>query len=172
MPVVAAFSRYPAALVWAAQRLVARYGTIALASPPFDFRDTAYYEATMGAGLHKQFLAFDQLRDPASLVEMKLETNALEAEYAGLGEHAEPRPLNLDPGYLTLAKLVLASTKDHAHRIYLGEGIYAEVTLHYKHGAWQTAEWTFPDYRRAEYHRFFLRCREAYQQRLRQESAP
>jgi hypothetical protein len=71
----------------------------------------------------------------------------------------EPRPLNLDPGYLTPAKLVLASTKDHAHRIYLSRGIYAEVTLFYKDRHWQPREWTFPDYRRADYQEFFSQCR-------------
>ena len=69
-------------------------------------------------------------------------------------------PLNLDPGYVTLAKLVLASTKDHAHRIYLADCIYAEVTLSYRGGAWQPFEWTYPDYRRADFHVFFTRCRE------------
>ena len=74
--------------------------------------------------------------------------------------HPEPRPLNLDPGYITAAKLVLASTKDHAHRIYLQDGIYAEVTLAYRHRAWQPLEWTYPDYRRADFQEFFTRCRE------------
>jgi hypothetical protein len=60
---------------------------------------------------------------------------------------------------MTPAKLVLASTKDHAHRIYLSQGIYAEVTLFYRDREWQAREWTFPDYRRADYHAFFDACR-------------
>ena len=76
------------------------------------------------------------------------------------GRHAEPRPLNLDPGYITPAKLVLASTKDHAHRIYLRDGIFAEVTLVYRQRKWQPLEWTYPDYRRDDYQRFFTQCRE------------
>ena len=71
-----------------------------------------------------------------------------------------PRPLNLDPGYLTPAKLVLASTKDFAHRIYLSQGIFAEITLQYQHQRWKHHEYTFPDYRRADYQRFFSACRE------------
>ena len=100
-------------------------------SDAFDFTETDYYTATMGTGLKKQFVAFERLIDPAALADIKRQTNAWEAEYAALGRHAEPRPLNLDPGYITPAKLVLASTKDHAHRLYLRDGIYAEVTLAY-----------------------------------------
>jgi hypothetical protein len=79
-----------------------------------------------------------------------------------------PRPLNLDPGYLTPGKLVLASTKDFAHRIYLSQGIYAEVTLQYKHRTWKHHEYTFPDYRRADYQRFLSECREIMK-RMRDE---
>ena len=93
----------------------------------------------------------------------------LEAAYAKLQRHPEPRPLNLDPGYLTSAKLVLASTKDHAHRIYLSRGIYAEVTLHYQDRGWQHHEWTFPDYRRADYQEFFTHARDHLRRQERQE---
>ena len=81
-------------------------------------------------------------------------------EYARAAGHAEPRPLNLDPGYLTLAKLVLASTKDFAHRIYLRDGIYAEVTLYYQHHRWEHHQYTFADYRRDDYQQFFSQCRD------------
>ena len=77
--------------------------------------------------------------------------------------------MNIDPGYLTQAKLVLASTKDHAHRIYLDRGIFAEVTLFYKDRHWQHRDWTFPDYRRADYHAFFDECRQFFHTR---RSAP
>jgi hypothetical protein len=73
--------------------------------------------------------------------------------------------LNLDPGYITLAKLVLASTKDHSHRIYLGRRIYGEITLGFRAGAWQPGEWTYPDYRRADFQRFFVECRDYLKQR-------
>jgi hypothetical protein len=133
---------------------------MALASETFDFRETSYYDASMGVGLWKQFFAFKCLIDPEQLVELKLQTNDWEAEYAALAKHDKQRPLNLDPGYITLAKLVLASTKDHAHRIYVGRGIYAEITLKFRDGAWQASDWTYPDYRRPDFHEFFSRCRE------------
>lgn len=156
----AASSRYAEALAWSRQRFDESYGPIALVSDAFDFTETDYYAATMGVGLKKQFLAFEQLIDPAALADIKRQTNAWEAEYAGFNRHAEPRPLNLDPGYITPAKLVLASTKDHAHRIYLRDGIFAEVTLSYRQRSWHPMEWTYPDYRRSDYQAFFTGCRQ------------
>ena len=157
--IIAASSRYPAALQWARERAEQQFGPLALASDAFSFTETNYYAATMGPDLKKQFLAFERPIDPAALAEIKRQTNEWEAQYAACGEHAEPRPLNLDPGYITPAKLVLASTKDHAHRIYLREGIYAEVTLSYRAGRWQPLDWTYPDYRRDDYQAFFSDCR-------------
>jgi hypothetical protein len=165
--VLAAFSRHPPALAWARDRAIESWGPPALESPAFDFDQTPYYRASMGAGLRKRFHSFARLVDPAGLPELKLLTNAWEEEYARAAGHGEPRPLNLDPGYITLGKLVLASTKDFTHRIYLGRGIFAEVTLFYKHRRWQHHDYTFPDYRRPEYHEFFSACREYLHRRLK-----
>jgi hypothetical protein len=162
---LAAFSRYDEALDWARRRSVEAWGPIALESPRFDFVETPYYDATMGPGLKKVFWAFPRPLDPVELVEIKLETNRWEQQYAAAAGYVEPRPLNLDPGYLTLAKLVLASTKDFAHRIYLSRGIYAEVTLQYRHHCWQHHQYTFADYRRADYQQFFSECREMLKRR-------
>lgn len=159
---LAASSRYVEGLAWARERAAAHFGPVALASDAFDFTETDYYTATMGADLKKQFSAFDSGGagfDPATLADVKRQTNDWEREYAALHKHLEPRPLNLDPGYVTPAKLVLASTKDHAHRVYLRDGIYAEVTLTFRAGRWQPSEWTYPDYRRDDYQRFFMACR-------------
>jgi uncharacterized protein DUF4416 len=166
--VLAAFSRHPAALDWARAKADEKFGPVALASPRFSFVETDYYESTMGAGIQKCFWAFERLIDPAALVEIKRATNEWEAEYAKSAAHDEPRPLNLDPGYITAAKLVLASTKDHAHRLYLSDGIFAEVTLFYKDRAWQHRDWTFPDYRRADYQQFFSECRDELRRRQRE----
>lgn len=156
---LAVITRYEDALAWTVERATSVWGPIALQSPTFAFTETDYYEATMGPNLGKTFLVFERLADPALVADWKILTGEWEAEYARLGRHSEERPLNLDPGYITPAKLVLASTKDHAHRIYLGRGMYAEVTLYYKAGAWQFRDWTFPDYRRADYHAFFTLVR-------------
>jgi hypothetical protein len=158
--IIAASSRYEAALSWARTRCDSQFGALPLVSAAFDFTETDYYTVTMGADLKKQFLGVERLIDPAALAGIKRQTNDWEREYAAIGEHAEPRPLNLDPGYITPAKLVLASTKDHAHRIYLHDGIYAEITLAYRQRKWQPMEWTYPDYRRDDYQQFFTQCRD------------
>ena len=167
--VLAAFSRHEAAVQWARDRAVGCWGPLAMVSPLFDFKETDYYESTMGTPLRKIFFTFKRPFDPAEIAAVKLRTNRLEEEYAESAGHAEPRPLNLDPGYVTLGKLVLASAKDYAHRIYLSRGIHAEITLSWRHGRWQPHEWTFADYRRSDYQQFFSQCRELLHQRLRKK---
>lgn len=157
--IVAAFSRHDRALDWAQRQINEHWGPFALVSDRFDFVETDYYESTMGTGLRKQFFALEHLVDAAELVQWKQETNCWEQAYTELRIFSESRPLNLDPGYMNEAKIVLASTKDHAHRIYLRDGIFGEVTLFYRSHSWQPREWTFPDYRRKDYHEFFIHCR-------------
>jgi hypothetical protein len=164
---LAAFSRHDDALHWAKQKAEVQWGAVELESPAFDFVQTEYYTSSMGPGLKKVFFVFEKPFDPADMVDVKLLTNAWEDEYAALGKHSEQRPLNLDPGYITLGKLILASTKDFAHRIYLNRGIYAEVTLFYKHHQWRHHDCTFADYRREDYQQYFTLCRDRLHQRLR-----
>src|SRR4051812_42446419 len=161
---VAATSRYEQVLDLGREQCEARFGAALAVSSAFEFGETDYYAQEMGSGLLKQFWAFHAI-DPGRLAPVKRQTNEWEAEYAGLKAHPEPRPLNLDPGYLTLAKLVLASTKDHAHRIYLADGIFAEVTLYFKDRRWQHRDWTFPDYRRDDYQKFFIEARQYLKRR-------
>jgi hypothetical protein len=163
--ILAAFSRYSEALAWGRQTAEAAWGPVALHSERFDHRETSYYEATMGPDLQKTFFAFERLIDPAQLVACKEASNDWETAYQKLGRHPELRPLNLDPGYLTEAKLVLATTKDRDHRLYLDRGIYAENTLFFHRGAWQPRPWTYPDYQRPDYHQFFLQCRDYLRQK-------
>jgi hypothetical protein len=161
------FSRHDAALDWARRTAEANWGPIALTSEVFSFDDTTYYEKTMGRGLKKVFFAFEQLIDPPLLIDIKRDTNDLEEQYRVDNPHSEPRPLNLDPGYVTEAKLVLATTKDRDHRLYLGRGIFAEVTVHFCRGVWLTHPWTYPDYQSADYHEFLTRCRDYLRARYR-----
>jgi hypothetical protein len=125
----------------------------------------------MGTELKKLFFVFRDLVSPDRLAVIKRQSIALEEQLAASGRFPETRPLNLDPGLLNLGKLMLASTKDQAQRIYLGEGIYAEVTLWFKAGQWQTWPWTYADYRQECVHAFFLQAREYYRDRLAQLGA-
>jgi len=98
---------------------------------------------------------------------MKILTNKLEKRICyecGLGE--DQRRVNLDPGYITLSKLVLATSKDYSHRVYLGAGIYAETTLRFEGGRWAPWPWTYPDYADCRYHKFFEQVREGYKVKL------
>lgn len=156
-------------------------GPVAFASEDFAFNFTDYYREEMGEGLLRRFLAFANAADASKLADWKLFTNALEERIGDVQPRPEGRgelesasshvnrpasrpglrrPINLDPGYITPAKLVLASTKDFSHRVYLRDGIFAEVTLTFKHGAWHGHDTTFPDYKGPTYHGFFTRCRE------------
>ncbi len=153
------FSRYDEAFEWTRKRAEETWGPVAIASPVYDFTETTYYTASMGPELKKGFFVFEKPFDPAELAEMKLLTGEWEEEFRDQTDYPEQRPLNLDPGYLTEAKLVLASTKDRDHRIYVGRGIFAEVTLHFHKKAWRSRAWTYPDYQRADFHDYFDQCR-------------
>ncbi len=135
------------ALTEAAAALALAFGPFRLASPALPFTFTRYYEPEMGPNLLRQYVAFRKPVDPGSLAAIKLQTNALEQELAARLASRVPRPVNLDPGYVDAARLVLATTKDYAHRVYIGEGIHAEVTLAWRDGGFEPQAWTYPDYR-------------------------
>lgn len=128
---------------------------------PFDHTD--YYTAEFGSGLLRQILAFERLVAPAELPAIKRQTNVLEWSLAAEGG----RRVNVDPGYVSLGKLVLASTKDHAHRIYLGQGVYGEVTLTFQRRRFRPWVWTYPDYASDRYCALFGEIRERYKVQLR-----
>ncbi len=127
-------------------------------SLPINFDHTDYYEAEMGKQLKRRFVSFLKLIPIEDLYRIKLYTNRLESRYL----MAKSRQINIDPGYVDLAKLVLATTKDYAHRIFLRKGIFAEVTLSFKGDSFCPNEWTYPDYCRDEYIRIFNQIRTLY----------
>jgi len=156
----------------ARQLLARRFGPVDLESDVWPFDHTDYYREQMGPDLKRLFVSFEPLAAPDALVGIKHETNALEQRLAEQCCGLEiPRPVNLDPGYIDLTKLVLATAKDRAHRIYLGQRTYAEVTLLFVSGRWEACPWTYPDYRQPHYHEFFSRVRERLRQQRRQAPA-
>lgn len=143
------------------------FGPIISRSTVVPFTQTTYYEREMGPSLVRTFVAFAPLRPMDDLADVKHATNQLEANWSAAGHQ---RRVNLDPGYLDLAKVVLATTKDYSHRLYIGAGIYAEVTLRYQHRSFQPWEWTYPDYREPMALNFFTQLRETYKTQLRDAS--
>lgn len=131
---------------------------------PFDFTD--YYREEMGEDVKRKFVSFEKLVDPGNIAKFKHITNEMEEKYTEELDVGVSRPVNIDPGYVGLSKMVLATTKNYSHRIYLRDGIYAEVTLQYKEDCFQPLPWTYPDYRSEEYLEFFERVRERYSEQL------
>ena len=152
------------------ERLTAAFGAIDHRSDliPFDF--TNYYEAEMGDLIDRMFFSFERLIEADQLPEIKRQTNQCEDELAPLlrtPSTAVKRPVNLDPGYIEQAKVILASTKNFYHRIYLGGGIFGEVTMHFRNNTYQFFPWTYPDYQSKDYQDFFLRIRQIFRSQLR-----
>ena len=140
------------------------FGTIVLRSTPLPFTQTTYYHREMGQDLLRSYVAFGPLVNIADLAAVKHQTNHLEMRWA-VGEGQ--RRVNLDPGYLDFAKVVLATTKDHMHRLYIGAGIFAEVTLRYQRQSFHPWDWTYPDYRLPTTLAFFNQLREDYRAQIR-----
>ncbi len=140
-------------------------GEIDYASPLLLFNETDYYEAEFGPGLQRQLVTFKALRDMAELAAVKNYTNELEMRWAEGGK----RQVNIDPGYIALGKFVLATTKDQAHRIYIGQGIFAEVTLRYRKRSFEAWEWTYPDYANPRHIAILNELRQAYREQLKNE---
>lgn len=141
------------------------WGKVDMEAGPFPFDFTDYYAEEMGQGLKKRFFSFQDLQDPDYAWEWKITTNRLEEQSASLT--GGKRIINLDPGYLNLSKVVLLSTKDYYHRIYLGAGVYAETTLHFNRGAFAFFPWTYPDYQTESYLDFFTSLRNIYQEQIK-----
>jgi hypothetical protein len=154
------------AIGWGAEQIEAKWGPIWLKTPVFDFDHTSFYNATMGDGIKKQLIAFESPIDPARLACIKNESNEIERQYEGLRQYEVERPINIDPGYVTEAKLVLATIKDRDHRVYLSDGIYAEVTLSYYGKQWNPSRWTYPDYMATENLEFVEKCRLRLREKL------
>jgi hypothetical protein len=132
------------------------FGEILFISPSMPWDYSSYYRNELGWPIFRRFIFFKDILDPCAIADIKLHTNSIEEMLSVNGR----RSINLDPGYLSLAKVVLASTKNYAHRIYLGKGIYGEVTLMYQNNTYNPYLFTYRDYQGKEYIDLFLRIRE------------
>jgi len=145
--------------------LTKRFGRIDFESRIMPFNLTDYYQEEFGEGLSRVFISFYRLIKPEQIAGIKLLTNRIEKRLA----NGKRRTVNIDPGYVDLAKLVLVSTKDYIHRIYLAKGIYAETTLFFQGKSFQDWQWTYPDFRSPEYITVFNQIRELYARQIRSQ---
>ena len=155
----AVITRHAELRSWVRQQLGALWGGLQAedAAVPFEAED--YYCAEMGERIGKLMIAAREPRDPAELADWKLATNRIEQQCSAAGAWSAARPLNLDPGYISQSKLVLATVKDRDHRIYLRDGIFAEVTLRRRRSGWVDNAWTYRDYRGDDVKQFAERAR-------------
>jgi hypothetical protein len=138
--------------------LIERFGPVDILSRWFPFDFTAYYASEMGEPLFRRMMSFNRMIDPDSLAEIKLTTNGIEKSFQQEGK----RTVNIDPGYLLRERFVLATGKNFAHRISIGKGIYADLTLMFQRGDFQTLAWTYPDYAQENVIEFLRRVRNKY----------
>jgi hypothetical protein len=149
------------------EQLADAFGDIDMISPWFPFSDTTYYESEMGENLYRRMLAFKDLMDPGRLAWVKNRTDAIENDF----RENNRRRANIDPGLLTHERFVLATGKNFTHRIYIGQQVYADLTLIYQQGCFQPLPWTYPDYRRTNI-QDFLHCVRKKYSLDRKSSAP
>jgi hypothetical protein len=141
------------------------FGEIDFISERFPFDFTEYYAQEMGEELFRRLITFESLISISLLPEIKKMTNRLEEKYATPGGN---RRINIDPGYLCLQHVILATTKGYTHRPYLREGIYADLTLIYRNKSYQPLEWTYPDYQQEEILKLFNQFRKKYLEGLKE----
>jgi hypothetical protein len=139
------------------------FGETDFVSDDFPFDQTDYYQKEMGAGLFRRFYSFARLIDPDRIVEVKLLTNQIENQYL----NGSSRTVNLDPGYIDYYKVVLASAKYGGQKIYLRNGIYADMTLVMYKGKWESFAWGFPDFKSRRYDEALSKIRDLYKTQIK-----
>jgi hypothetical protein len=157
-------------LAAAVEAIEVEFGKVDFVSDVWPFDQTDYYKRETGDNIVRQFVSIERLIDPGLLAGIKDDSNKLEQELAAKLAIGVPRPVNLDPGVVEPSKLILASTKNYSHRIYIGRKIYAEVTLIFDKGRWRPFEYTYPDYRQQCYFDFFEKVRGRLVEQLRNAS--
>ena len=153
----------------AVEELKSQFGNTDLVSDIWSFDQTDYYNDQTGEHILRQFVSIEPLIDPADLAKIKHKANKLEQNLAKKLNLNLPRPVNLDPGLIEPSKLVLASTKNYSHRIYIGKKIYAEVTLIFDKGSWHPLPYTYPDYKQQCYFDFFQKVRTRLLEQLKSQ---
>ncbi len=142
--------------------LTENFGNILYKTPTLPWNYTSHYNKELGTSIYRNFIFFEKSIDPSYLVDVKLITNEIERVFS----HNNNRQINLDPGYITLAKVVLASTKNYSHRIYLGRAIYGELALLFKNGKFISLPYTYNDYKDEIYLNIFMKVRRLIKEKI------
>ena len=140
-----------------------KFGPIDFSSQILDFNHTRYYKQEFGANLKRKFISFKKLINAENFWKIKILTNKLENKFTKNNK----RQFNLDPGYITQSNLILASTKNYSHRIYIRKSVHQEVTLIFKDKTFQSLPWTYPDYQSKECIDIFVKIRESLNSQLK-----
>ncbi|MGB9616738.1 MAG: DUF4416 family protein [Desulfomonilaceae bacterium] len=149
-------------LPWLQQKAEEAFGEIEALVGPLRFDFTTYYDAELGPNIKRWLWCFRKLVDMGALADIKRKTNEIERASAVDGK----RRCNLDPGLLSLWNFVLATGKVNAHRIYLGSGIFADLTLIFRSSSYQPLPWTYPDYASMEMRTILNDFRKRYKWKL------
>ena len=144
-----------------------KFGKADFTSDVWPFDKTDYYKDQTGQRILRQFISIERLIEPGKLAKIKHQTNRLEQKLAKVVALPLPRQINLDPGIIEPSKLILVTTKNYSHRIYIGRKMYAEVTLIYDRGSWCPLPYTYPDYRQQCYFEFFEKVRSRLLEQLK-----
>jgi hypothetical protein len=142
--------------------LAGAFGEVALKSEGFDFDTSDYYGPEMGEGLRRTWYGFRELCGADTLAETRVRTGEIEDRFAIAGR----RQVNLDPGYLDLGKLVLASLKEAPDKIYVGDGVWAHTCLRFRDGRFTGPDHSFPDFKDGRFNQLMLEARELYKSLL------
>ncbi|MFZ3047576.1 MAG: DUF4416 family protein [Desulfatirhabdiaceae bacterium] len=148
-------------------RLIEKLGIVDTVSPWFPFDFTSYYETEMGGPLYRRMMSFNHLIHQDELSGIKILTNTIESD---MSEY-DRRTVNIDPGYLLRERFVLATGKNYAHRIHIGNGVYADLTLLYQNGGFQTLPWTYPDYAQQNIQKYLIMVRRKYIEDMKKEQS-
>ncbi len=153
----------------AVDAIIGKFGPTDFTSEVWPFDKTDYYRKQTGPHILRHFVSIEKLIDPGKLARIKCKTNKIEQNLAKSLGLPLPRPVNLDPGIIEPSKLILATTKNYSHRIYIGNKMYAEVTLIFDKGQWRPLEHTYPDYRQSCYFDFFDNVRNRLLEQLKSQ---
>ncbi len=145
-----------------------KFGPYDFATEEFSFTEefSSYYDEELGGEAKRRILSFEVLVDPEDQADIKTYTNALESSFSVEGN----RKINIDPGFLSHGRLLLATTKKTGFRIPLKDGIYTELTLFYARGEWQKLPWTYRDYQSKRVQDFLTQVRKRYLEQRKSEA--